>query len=118
MSAEVAPPENDVLVARELHYSHGDSPALVGVSLDLRVGEIIEVTGPRGSGKSTLLGCLSGRLLPNSGEVRFDGVPLHTLPPGARDRLRRERFGWVGSTPGLLPELTAWENAALPLLLA
>ncbi|MEW5633134.1 ATP-binding cassette domain-containing protein, partial [Streptomyces hydrogenans] len=38
-------------------------------------------------------------------------------PAAGRERLRRERFGWIGPEPGLVPELTAWENAALPLLL-
>ncbi|MDK1475124.1 ATP-binding cassette domain-containing protein [Streptomyces sp. 549] len=118
MSAQQAPPENGVLTARALHYAHDGSPALLGFSLCVRPGEIVEVTGPRGAGKSTLLGCLSGRLLPDTGEVCFDGMPLHTLPPSAREQLRLERFGWIGSSPELLPELTAWENAALPLLLA
>ncbi|GAA3042790.1 hypothetical protein GCM10020000_22330 [Streptomyces olivoverticillatus] len=41
---------------------------------------------------------------------------MHTLSRGARERLRRERFGWIGSEPHLVPELSGWENAALPLL--
>ncbi|GAA2397703.1 ATP-binding cassette domain-containing protein [Streptomyces glaucosporus] len=113
----VAAPE-DLLWARGLHYEHEGSPALRDVSLEVREGEILCVAGPRGCGKSTLLGCLSGRLAPGRGEVWFDGVPLHTLSESARERLRLDRFGWVGSEPQLLPELTAWENAALPLLLA
>ncbi len=48
----------------------------------------------------------------------FSGSPVHTLPATARERLRRDRFGWIGPTPHLIPELTARENAALPLLLA
>jgi putative ABC transport system ATP-binding protein len=113
-----ANPDNDVLWARGLHHAHAGSPALQGVSLGVRQGEILAVTGPRGSGKSTLLGCLSGHLLPDRGEVWFNSAPVHTLTAEARDRLRRERFGWVGAGPQLVPELTAWENAALPLLLA
>jgi putative ABC transport system ATP-binding protein len=112
-----APPDNDVLWARGLHYSHDGSPALQGVTLGVREGEIVAVTGPRGSGKTTLLSCLSGRLLPQSGEVWFNSRPVHTLPLASRERLRRDRFGWIGSRPQLVPELTAWENAALPLLL-
>ncbi|MGH3324501.1 MAG: ABC transporter ATP-binding protein, partial [Streptomyces sp.] len=112
-----APPDNDVLWARGLHYSYGGSPALQGVSLGVRAGEIVSVTGPRGSGKTTLLSCLSGQLTPHDGEIWFNSVPLHTLGRAARERLRRDRFGWVGSEPQLVPELTAWENAALPLLL-
>ncbi|GAA2104002.1 ATP-binding cassette domain-containing protein [Streptomyces albiaxialis] len=112
-----APPDNEVLWARELHYGYGDSPALQGVSLGVREGGILAVTGARGSGKSTLLRCLSGQAVPSSGEVWFDGVPVHTLGPASRERLRLDRFGWIDSSPRLVPELTAWENAALPLLL-
>ncbi|WP_329174172.1 ABC transporter ATP-binding protein [Streptomyces sp. NBC_01477] len=113
----VAPPDNDVLFARTLRHSHRGSPALLGVSVGVREGEILAVVGPRGSGKTTLLRCLSGQLVPDQGEVWFNGAPVHTQPAAARDHLRRERFGWVGSEPQLLPELTAWENAALPLLM-
>jgi putative ABC transport system ATP-binding protein len=112
-----APPDDDVLRARGLHYAYDGSPALQGVSLDVRAGEIVAVTGPRGSGKTTLLLCLSGQLTPQSGDVWWGDVPLHGLRRGVRERLRRDRFGWIGSTPQLVPELTAYENAALPLLL-
>ncbi|MEU3775635.1 ATP-binding cassette domain-containing protein [Streptomyces sp. NPDC032472] len=122
-----APPDNDVLWARSVHYSHwdsartksqGGSPGLIGVSISVRQGEILAVTGPRGSGKTTLLKCLAGRLVPEQGEVWFNSVPVHTMGTTAREQLRRERFGWIGPEPALLPELTAWENAALPLLLS
>ncbi|WEH39415.1 ATP-binding cassette domain-containing protein [Streptomyces sp. AM 2-1-1] len=113
----VAPPDNDVIWARSLHHSHNGSPGLSGVSLGVRDGEILAVTGPRGSGKSTLLHCLSGRLVPQQGEVWFNSVPVHTMGPRLREQLRRDRFGWIASDPQLVPELNAWENAALPLLL-
>lgn len=112
-----APPDDDVLWARELTYAHDGSPALQGITLGIRTGEIVAVNGARGSGKSTLLSCLSGRLLPDAGEVWFNSVPVHTLGLHSRERLRRERFGWIGNEPQLVPELSAWENAALPLLL-
>jgi putative ABC transport system ATP-binding protein len=112
-----APPDDDLLWARALHHSHGGSPALTDVSLGVREGEILAVCGPRGSGKTTLLRCLSGQLAPDEGEVWFAGSPLGPLPAPQRERLRRERFGWIGPEPCLVPELTAWENAALPLLL-
>ncbi|MFB9466081.1 ABC transporter ATP-binding protein [Streptomyces cinereospinus] len=114
----VAPPDNDVLWARALHYQHPDgSPALCGVSLGVREGEILAVTGPRGSGKSTLLSCLSGLLRPRDGEIWFNSVPVHTMGPVVRERLRRERFAWIDPAPVLVPELNVWENAALPLML-
>ncbi|MFE9403916.1 ABC transporter ATP-binding protein [Streptomyces sp. NPDC006530] len=113
----VAPPDNDVLWARSLHHSHSGSPALTGVSVGVREGEILAVGGPRGSGKTTLLRCLSGTIVPDEGEVWFNSAPVHTLGQVARERLRRDRFGWIDPEPTLVPELCAWENAALPLLL-
>ncbi|MDY0812821.1 ABC transporter ATP-binding protein [Kitasatospora purpeofusca] len=113
-----APPDNDVLWAREIVKSHQGTPALRGVSLGVREGEVLAVTGPRGSGKSTLLGCLSALLPVDEGEVWFNSSPVHTLGRAGRERLRRDRFGFVGSEPHLVPELTARENVALPLLLA
>ncbi|WP_371654990.1 MULTISPECIES: ABC transporter ATP-binding protein [unclassified Streptomyces] len=113
----VAPPDNDVLWGRSLHHSHGGSPALTGVSLGIREGEILAVGGPRGSGKTTLLRCLSGQLVPDQGEVWFNSAPVHTMGALSRERLRRDRFGWIDPEPTLVPELNAWENAALPLLL-
>jgi ABC-type lipoprotein export system ATPase subunit len=113
-----APPDNDVLWARALHFTHRDgSPALGGVSLGVREGEILAVTGPRGSGKTALLRCLSGLLPAVRGEVWFNSVPVHTMGPMARERLRRDRFTWIDPTPTLVPELNVWENAALPLML-
>ncbi|KUN01658.1 ABC transporter ATP-binding protein [Streptomyces yokosukanensis] len=113
-----APPDNDVLWARSLHFRHPDgSPALAGVSLAVREGEILAVTGPRGSGKTTLLRCLSGLVPVRMGEVWFNSTPLHTLGPMRRERLRRDRFCWIDPAPVLVPELNAWENVALPLML-
>lgn len=113
-----APPDNDVLWARSVHYSHSGSPALIGVSIGVRPGEILALTGPRGSGKTTLLRCLAGHAVPEQGEIWFNSVPVHTMGSLARERLRRDRFGWIGPDPQLLPELKVWENAALPLLVA
>ncbi|MFD4946373.1 ABC transporter ATP-binding protein [Streptomyces sp. NPDC058239] len=112
-----APPDNDVIWARSLHHSHNGSPALGGVSLGVHDGEILAVTGPRGSGKTTLLHCLSGQLVPQQGEVWFNSVPVHTMGPRLRERLRRDKFGWIAPEPQLVPELNTWENVALPLLL-
>ncbi|MFF0742008.1 ABC transporter ATP-binding protein [Streptomyces sp. NPDC004111] len=112
-----APPDNDVLWARSLHHAHSGSPALTGVSLGIREGEILAVTGPRGSGKTTLLSALAGQLVPDEGEVWFNSIPVHAMGALARERLRRDRFAWIAPEPELVPELTAWENTALPLLL-
>ncbi|MFF8944673.1 MULTISPECIES: ABC transporter ATP-binding protein [unclassified Streptomyces] len=114
----VAPPDNDVLWARALHFTHDDgSPALSGVSLGVRQGEILAVSGPNGSGKTTLLHCLSGLVPAQRGEVWFNSTPVHTMGPLTRERMRRDRFGWIDPSPVLVPELNVWENTALPLML-
>ena len=61
--------------------------------------------GPSGSGKSTLLHCLAGILVPDSGEVYFDGRRLDTMREAERSRLRRDRFGFVFQFGQLVPEL-------------
>jgi putative ABC transport system ATP-binding protein len=80
-------------------------------------GEILAVMGPSGSGKSTLLHCLAGIFPPDSGEVWFDGRRLDTLTESGRTRLRRTAFGFVFQFGNLVPELTAADNVALPLVL-
>jgi putative ABC transport system ATP-binding protein len=83
----------------------------------VNAGEILAVMGPSGSGKSTLLHCLAGILVPDSGEIRFEGARVDTLRETERSALRRAKFGFVFQFGQLVPELTAEENVALPLLL-
>lgn len=92
--------------------------ALAGVDCTVRAGELQVITGPSGSGKTTLLHCLSGIAVPDSGEVRFDGVDLTRLSDDERADLRRNRFGFCFQTLNLLPALTVAENVQLPLVLA
>ncbi|GHJ14492.1 MULTISPECIES: ABC transporter ATP-binding protein [unclassified Micromonospora] len=103
--------------ARDVTFSFGETPALRGASLAVEAGEVVAVMGPSGSGKSTLLHCLAGILVPDSGEVRFGDVRIDTLGEADRSALRRDRFGFVFQFGQLVPELTAAENVALPLLL-
>lgn len=106
-----------LLAAADLHRSFGATVALDGIDLAFGPGEVVAVMGPSGSGKSTLLHCLAGILAPTSGEVRYRGARLDRLPEAVRTRLRRDEFGFVFQFGGLVPELTAIENVALPLLL-
>jgi putative ABC transport system ATP-binding protein len=118
-SAGAAGSDGGFLVeARGAVLSFGQTPALQGADVTARAGEILAVTGPSGSGKSTLLHCLAGILVPDSGEIRFDGSRLDTLREPERSELRRDHFGFVFQFGQLVPELTAEENVALPLLLA
>src|SRR5579871_1665045 len=107
-----------IIEARNLGKSFGETPALRGASLRVSPGEIVAIMGPSGSGKSTLLHCLAGILVPDEGEVWFGGQRLDTLSDDQRSELRRNRFGFVFQFGQLVPELTAEENVALPLLLS
>jgi putative ABC transport system ATP-binding protein len=106
-----------IIEARGVVKSFGPTPALRGATLAAGRGEILAVMGPSGSGKSTLLHCLAGILAPDQGEVWFAGQRLDTLGEDSRSDLRLERFGFVFQSGQLVPELTAEENVALPLLL-
>ncbi|MFE6283422.1 ABC transporter ATP-binding protein [Streptomyces sp. NPDC057877] len=110
--------EVPLLAARDLGKAHGRTPALRGASVALRPGEILAVTGPSGSGKSTLLHCLAGIVRPDEGSVTYDGERVDQLPEKRLSELRRTEFGVVFQFGQLIPELTAVDNVALPLLLA
>jgi len=107
-----------IIEARNVVKSFGQTPALRGASLRVRAGEILAIMGPSGSGKSTLLHCLAGILTPEEGEVWFAGARLDALSDDRRSELRRDRFGFVFQSGQLVPELTAEENVALPMLLS
>jgi putative ABC transport system ATP-binding protein len=106
-----------LLESRVIVKGFGQTEALRGASIGAARGEILAIMGPSGSGKSTLLHCLAGIFPPDSGEVWFDGRRLDTLSETERTRLRRTAFGFVFQFGQLVPELTAADNVALPLLL-
>ena len=106
-----------ILRARSLVYSYGNSPALLGLTLDVGRGEILAIGGPSGSGKSTLLLCLAGIVRPDAGAVTYGEQTLGDLDERSRSRLRRTEFGVLFQFGQLVPELTAAENVALPLML-
>jgi putative ABC transport system ATP-binding protein len=109
--------QDPLLEARALVRSFGETPALRDASLAVNAGEIVAVMGPSGSGKSTLLHCLAGIYRPDRGEVWFGGTRLDNLDDAERTKLRRTDFGFVFQFGQLVPELTAADNVALPLLL-
>jgi putative ABC transport system ATP-binding protein len=115
-SPDAAGPGGRLLEARDVTLSFGQTPALRGASVAVAAGEMLAVMGPSGSGKSTLLHCLAGILIPDSGEIWFDGHRVDTMSESQRSALRRDRFGFVFQFGQLVPELTAEENVALPLL--
>jgi putative ABC transport system ATP-binding protein len=87
------------------------------VSLRVGRGEVVAVTGPSGSGKSTLLFLLAGLDRPDRGEVRVAGTDWWRLDGAARARFRRRTCGFIAQGMALLPQATAAENVAVPLLL-
>jgi putative ABC transport system ATP-binding protein len=107
-----------LLHATGITKSYGPTPALRGVDIEVGEGEIIAVTGPSGCGKSTLLHCLAGILRPDAGTVLYRDQDIGLWSEARRSQLRRTDFGVLFQFGQLVPELTAAENVALPLLLA
>jgi putative ABC transport system ATP-binding protein len=99
------------------NYRRGDSVVHAVDAIDLTIGpgEFIALEGPSGSGKSTLLQLLGALDRPDSGEIFFEGRPLHTLADGALAELRLNAFGFVFQQFNLIQTLTALENVEAAL---
>lgn len=93
-------------------------PILHEISLQIPTNELVAIMGPSGSGKSTLMYCLAGLDQPTSGQVRLNGVELGGQSRAALAKLRRTGLGFVFQSYNLIPTLSAYDNVALPYLLA
>jgi len=91
--------------------------AVKGIDLEIPAGEFLAIEGPSGSGKSTLLRAMAGLWPTTGGRVWIEGIPLDQRSDSELAILRRRRIGFLHQLFNLLPDLTAGENVALPLLL-
>jgi lipoprotein-releasing system ATP-binding protein len=104
-------------LARKFDDGRVSANVLRSVNLDVAQGERVAIIGRSGAGKSTLLHLLGGLDTPTSGEVLVDGINIGKLGQAARGRLRNRALGFVYQFHHLLPEFTAQENVAMPLVI-
>jgi len=91
---------------------------LRGIDVEVHQGETVFLCGASGAGKTTLLYTLAGLEHPETGGVTFEGHDIYKVSDVQRARIRNERVGFVFQGYFLLPELTALENAMLPMMIA
>ena len=110
-----------VLQCENLSKAYDSGPVKVEVlkevNLSVQEKSRVAIVGASGSGKSTLMHCLGGLDIPNSGTVQVCGEDMSALSDAQRGRLRNQSLGFIYQFHHLLPEFTALENVAMPLLL-
>ena len=110
-----------VLEAKDIYKSFNEGKnnvdVIKGLSLAIEHGEFVSIVGSSGSGKSTLLHILGGLDLPTQGSILLNGKRFDQLGEAERGFLRNEHLGFVYQFHHLLPEFTALENVAMPLML-
>ncbi|MBR5934670.1 MAG: ABC transporter ATP-binding protein [Bacteroidaceae bacterium] len=98
--------------------SFGSLQVLKGINLEVEKGEIVSITGPSGAGKTTLLQIMGSLDRPDSGHVLYNGRDITSLDEKELSAFRNKHIGFVFQFHQLLPEFTAIENIAIPMLIA
>ncbi|MDR0529545.1 MAG: ATP-binding cassette domain-containing protein [Zoogloeaceae bacterium] len=121
MSDAVRPESAPALECRALKKSFlqgkSEVPVLSGITFRLGAGESLAIIGASGSGKSTLLHLLGGLESPDQGEVFLMGEEISKMPEAARSRWRNRHLGFIYQFHHLLPEFSALDNVAMPLMI-
>jgi lipoprotein-releasing system ATP-binding protein len=111
----------NIIFCRNLRKSYYQGklevPVLMGIDLDVAKGDTLAIVGASGSGKSTLLHLLGGLDAPTGGEIRIMEQDIAAVPEEERCRLRNRSLGFIYQFHHLLPEFSALENVAMPLLI-
>ena len=102
-------------IYRTFTLPSGEIEAVKNVTLKIKKGEFIIISGPSGAGKTTLLNMVSGIDLPSSGEVIISGNSIKSFSKNQLNELRRKTIGMVFQAHALMPLLSAYENVELPL---
>ncbi len=105
-------------IERTYRTAAGDLQVLRGTDLTLRAGELVGLVGPSGSGKSTLLHTAGLLERPEAGRILLDGIDCLRLDDKGRTAIRRSKIGFVYQFHHLLPEFSAADNIAMPLMIA
>lgn len=107
-----------ILTVTDIHKRYGTVEVLRGISLGVKAGEVLAISGASGAGKSTLLHIMGSLEIPDAGKVLFRNTDIFSLDKSELARFRNRHIGFIFQFHHLLPEFTALENVCLPAYIA